>query len=104
MIYTMPDFLAANWIYLAGIGALCAVFSYFSEIFRGYLKKGVITFAVVFVLIAGYELVTGNSIFNLPGSVDRKLSEQADKVETGHRYYKDYDERYGEPPPDEGPK
>ncbi len=104
MLYTMPDFLATYWMYLAGIGALCAVFSYFSEKFRVYLKRGVIAFAVVFALIAGYELVTGNSIFNLPGSVDRKLSEQPEKAETGRRYYKSYEERYGEPPPDEDAK
>ncbi len=101
MLRTLPDFLSTYWIYLAGLAVLCAVLSYFSEKFLSYLKKGLIFFGIVFALVAGYELVTGNSIINLPGSVDRKLSEQPKNVETGRRYYKSYEERFGDSPPKE---
>jgi len=101
MLQTLPDFLATYWLYLLGAAVLCAVLSYFSEKFLAYLKKGLMLIAIVFALVAGYELVTGNSIFYLPGSVDRKLSEPSKNVETGRRYYKSYEERYGDKPPKE---
>lgn len=94
MLQTMPGFLENNIVYLAVVVLLCAVLSYRSEKFREYLKKGLILFAVLFALVAGYELVTGNSIVSLPGSVDKKLSEQPKNPETGRRYYKSYEERY----------
>ncbi len=94
MLQTLPDFLSMYWIYLGVVAVLCVVLSYFSEKFLGYLKKGLLVFGVVFALIAGYELVTGNSIINLPGSIDKKLSESPKNPETGRRYYKSYDERY----------
>lgn len=99
MIYSLPDFVAAYWYYLLGAAVVCAVFSYFSERFFRILKKSLVVLTVLFVLAAGYEVITGNSIFNLPGTVDRKLSEKPTEPETGHRYYKDYEERYGEKPP-----
>lgn len=100
MIYTLPGFVSAYWYYLLGAAVVCAVLSYFSKRFFGVLKKSLVAFAILFVLAAGYELISGKSIFNLPGNVNRKLSEDPANLETGHRYYKKYEERYGEKPPE----
>ncbi|MDW7772507.1 MAG: hypothetical protein SCH71_06395 [Desulfobulbaceae bacterium] len=100
MIYSLPDFLASYWPYLLGAGVVCALLSYASRRFLGFIKKILILLAILFVLSAGYELITGSSIFILPGSVERKLSGDPDDIEEGHRYYKSYEERYGEKPPD----
>jgi hypothetical protein len=86
-------------MYLAGAVVLCGVISYFSEKFFSYLKKGLVLFIVVFVLAAGYELITGKNIFTLPGRLDKKLADDPSQVETGRRYYKSYEERYGEKAP-----
>ena len=94
MLQSLPDFLSAYWIYLAGVVVLFSVLSFFSEKFLTYLKKGLIIFGVVFALVAGYELLSGNSIISLPGRMDKKLSESPKNVETGRRYYKSYEERY----------
>lgn len=99
MLRSLPDFLNSYWMYLAGAVVLCGVMSYFSEKFFSYLKKGLIIFAVVFSLAAGYEFVTGKSIFNLPGRIDKKMGEEPSKTETGRRYYKSYEERYGDKAP-----
>jgi hypothetical protein len=102
MLQTLPDFLSTYWIYLVVIVVLGVVLSYFSEKFLGYLKKGLLIFGVIFALIAGYELLTGNSIISLPGRIDKKLSEQPKNPETGRRYYQSYEERYdGALPTDE---
>ena len=79
MLYSLPDFLAEYGIYLAGVAVLCGVASYFSETFFDNLKKGLIIFAVVFCVAAAYELITGNNIFSLPGTVENTLSELPDK-------------------------
>jgi hypothetical protein len=100
MIHTLPGFIFTYWYYLLGAAVVCAVLCYFSETFFGALKKAVVVLVVVFIIIAGYELLTGNSIFNLPGSVEREFSTKPEHPETGHRYYKSYEERYGEKPPD----
>lgn len=100
MINSLPDFFAAYWYYLLGVAVLCVVLCFCSKRFFGFLKKGMVVLAIIFVLAAGYELVTGKNIFTLPGSVERKLSEDPANIETGHRYYKSYEERYGEKPPD----
>jgi len=97
MLDSLPDFIATYWMYLLGVAVVLAVISYFSEKFFDYLKKGLILFAIVFGLMLGYEMVTGESIFKLPGNVDRKLSEELKNPETGRRYYKSYEERYGKP-------
>ena len=99
MLHSLPDFLDSYWIYLTGDVVLCVVISYFSEKFFSYLKKGLILFAVVFTLAAGYELITGKNIFTLPGRLDKKLAEDPAQVESGRRYYKSYEERYGEKAP-----
>lgn len=99
MLDSLPDFLNSYWMYLAGAVVVCGVTSYFSEKFYSYLKKGLIIFAVVFALAAGYELMTGKSIFTFPSRLDRKLAEDPSKTETGRRYYKSYEERYGEKAP-----
>lgn len=96
MLQSLPDFLSAYWIYLAGVVVLFSVVSFFSEKFLTYLKKGLIIFGVVFALFAGYEMVTGNSIISLPGRMDKKLSESPENPETGRRYYQSYEERYGD--------
>lgn len=102
MLQTLPDFLSTYWIYLVVIVVLGVVLSYFSEKILGYLKKGLLIFGVIFALIAGYELLTGNSIISLPGRIDKKLSEQPKNPETGRRYYQSYEERYdGALPTDE---
>lgn len=95
MLNSLPDFISTYWMYLTGLAVVLAVICYFSEKFFDYLKKGILLFVIVFALVAGYELVTGKSIFKLPGSIDRKLSEEVKKPETGRRYYKSYEERYG---------
>jgi hypothetical protein len=100
MIYTLPVFVAAYWPYLLAGAAACALLSYFSKRFFGLLQKALAVAAVLFILAAGYELATGSSLFNLPGSVDRKLSSGPENPETGRRYYKSYEERYGENPPE----
>jgi len=100
MLHSLPEFLAGYWLYLVGVAVACGILSYFSEKFAGYLKKGIILLAVLFVLAAGYELITGNSLFSLPGSIEQKLSEDPDKVETGRRYYRSFEERFGTPPPE----
>jgi hypothetical protein len=99
MLQSLPDFLNSYWMYLAGAVVVCAAVSYLSEKFFSYLKKALILFAVVFALIAGYELITGKSIITLPGRIDKKLAEDPSQVETGRRYYKSYEERYGEKEP-----
>ena len=100
MIYSLPDFIAAYWYYLLGIAVICALCSYKSEKFFTNLKKGLIILAVVVAAIAGYELITGDSIINLPGSVDKKLSEGPADPEKGRRYYRSFEERFGEKPSD----
>jgi len=102
MLETLPGFVEAYWMYLAGAAVLCALLCYFSEKMREYLKKAGIILAVVFALIAGYELITGDNILNLPGDVDRELSKSPVSQGKSHRYYKSYEERFGEPPPDDG--
>ena len=99
MLDSVPEFLRSYWMYLAGAALLCAVMSYYSEKFFSYLQKALILFAVLFALVAGYELVSGKNIFTLPGRIDKKLSEDPAQTETGRRYYKDYEERYGEKEP-----
>lgn len=99
MLLSLSDFLNSYWMYLVGGAAACGIMSYFSEKFFSYLKKALIIFAVVFALAAGYEVVTGRNIFSLPGSVDRKLGEDPSQTETGRRYYKSYEERFGDKPP-----
>ena len=94
MLQSLPGFLSTYWIYLAVVVVLFFVLSYFSDKFQTYLKKGMIIFGVVFALVAGYELITGNNIVNIPGSVDRKLSEDSKNIEKGRRYYQSYEERY----------
>jgi hypothetical protein len=101
MIYSLPDFISTYWYYLLGVAVVCGIFSYKSETFLGNLKKALIVLVVILLSVAGYELITGKSIINLPGSIDRKLSEAPTDPETGHRYMKSYEERYGEKPPDE---
>lgn len=97
MLNSLPDFLAEYGIYLAGLAVLCAVACYFSSTFFDNLKKGLIIFAVIFGLAAGYELVTGNDIFSLPGRVDKKLSESPKKGKSAGNYYKK--DRWGEDMP-----
>ena len=96
MLDSLPNFIDTYWMYLLGLVVVLTVLSYFSEKFFDYLKKGCILFAICFALVAGYEIVTGKSIFRLPGSIDKKLSEEVKDPETGRRYYKSYKERYGE--------
>lgn len=98
MLQTMPDFLATYWLYLLGVAAACAILGFFSEKAAGWLKRGALLFAVIFIVAAGYELITGKNLVSLPGSIDRKLSEDPARVETGRRYYKSFEERYGTPP------
>jgi len=98
MLQSLPDFLSAYWIYLAGVVVLCALLGYFSDKFRANLKKGLIIFGVIFALVAGYELVTGNNIVNLPGSVNKKLSESPKNAEKGYNYYNK--DRWGDAMPD----
>lgn len=100
MLQTLPEFLGLYWLYLLGAAAACAVLSYFSGKFFSWLKKGMVLFAIIFVLAAGYELITGKSLFSLPSGIERKLSEEPGKVETGRRYYRSFEERYGTPPQD----
>ena len=97
MLDSLPDFLSTYRYYLAGIVILCGVASYFSSTFFKNLKKGLVVFAVIFVVIAGYELISGNDIFSLPGRVDKKLSEHPKDVESGYNYYKK--DRWGESMP-----
>lgn len=99
MIQSLPDFVNNYWMYLVGVVVFCGVMSYYSNKFFSYLKKALILFAVVFALIAGYELITGKSIITLPGRIDKKMAEDPSQVETGRRYYKSYEERYGEKEP-----
>ena len=100
MIYSLPDFIAAYWYYLLGVAVICAVCSYKSEKFLGNLKKAIIFLTLALAAVAGYEIVTGKSIFTLPGSVERELSKGPEDPETGRRYYRSYEERFGEKPPD----
>lgn len=99
MLRSLPEFLNSYWMYLAGAAVICAAMSYFSEKFFSYLKKGLILGAVLFALVAGYELMTGKSIFTLPGRIDKKMSEKPSETETGRRYYRSYDERLGDKEP-----
>lgn len=99
MLESLPEFLRSYWMYLAGAAVVFAAMSYYSEKFFGYLKKGLILFAVLFALVAGYELISGKNIFTLPGSIDKKLSEEPSQTETGRRYYRSYEERFGEKTP-----
>lgn len=103
MLQSLPGFLQNYWMYLAAVAVGGIVLCYFSEKLRGYLIKGLLVFAVLFGLAAGYELVTGRSLFSLPGRIDNKLSEGPAQVESGRRYYKSYEERFGEKPPSENP-
>jgi hypothetical protein len=100
MIYSLPDFLSAYWPFLLGAAVLCGAASYKSETFFSNLKKVLVVLAAVFLVVAGYELISGRSVFNLPGSIEKKLAEDPTNPETGRRYYKSFEERYGEKPPD----
>lgn len=99
MLQSLPDFVHSYWMYLAAGAAICAGLSFLSEKFLAYMKKGLLLAAALFALAAGYEMFTGNNIFTLPGRVDRKLEQGPAQVETGRRYYKSYEERFGEKPP-----
>ena len=98
MLQSLPDFLSTYWMYLAGVAVLFAVGSYFSDKFRANLKKGLVVLGVIFALFAGYELITGKNIFNLPGSVNKKLSESPKNTESGYNYYKK--DRWGDALPE----
>ncbi len=100
MLHSLPGFVSTYWYFLLGAAVVCAVLGYTSKTFFSTLKKVLLVFAVVFLAVAGYELVTGRSVFNLPGSIERKLAEDPASPETGRRYYKSFEERYGEKPPD----
>ena len=100
MLDSLPDFFSAYGYYFLGLAVLCGVACYFSSTFLKNFKKGMIVLGVIFVVIAGYELVTGNSIFTLPGRVDKKLAEHPKDVETGRRYYKSHKDRYGDAMPE----
>ncbi|MHB8809391.1 MAG: hypothetical protein ACYC9M_05185 [Desulfobulbaceae bacterium] len=99
MLESLPEFLRSYWMYLVGAAVVFATMSYYSEKFFDYLKKGLILLAVLFALLAGYELISGKSIFTLPGRIDEKLSEDPSQTETGRRYYRSYEERFGEKAP-----
>ncbi|GAB4334977.1 MAG: hypothetical protein Kow0089_04460 [Desulfobulbaceae bacterium] len=99
MLKTLPDFLVGYWMYAAGAVVSLALLAWFSEKMREHIKKALLLFLLLFALGAGYELVTGKSLVSLPTRMDRKLSEQPKNIETGRRYYKSYEERFGEPPP-----
>ena len=100
MLNSLPDFFSAYWYYLLAAGVACVVLSFYSKRFFGFLKKGLVLLTIVFVLAAGYELVTGKSIFTLPGGIEKEFIEDTTNMEVEHRYYKSYEERYGEKPPD----
>lgn len=100
MIYTLPAFVAGYWPYLLGIAVFLAVLSYYSKRFYSVLKKVILIFVALFAVAAGYELLTGSSIISLPGKVERELNKTPTDHETGHRYYKSYEERYGEKTPE----
>ena len=87
MLNSLPGFIEVYGLYLAGVIVAFAVAAYFSETFLKNLKKGLIIFGVVFVIIAGYEVITGNDIFTLPGDVDEQLSERPSKSEGAANYY-----------------
>lgn len=87
-------------MYLAGIAVLCGVLSYFSKKFLANLKKGLFILCVIFALAAGYELITGKSIINLPGSVNEKLNKAPENPEINRHYYKSNEERFGDSMPD----
>jgi hypothetical protein len=99
MLQSLPDFVQSYWMYLGAGVAICIGLSFLSEKFFAYLKKGVLLAAALFALAAGYEMFTGKNIFSLPGRVDRKLEQGPAQVETGRRYYKSYEERFGDRPP-----
>ena len=99
MLESLPEFLSSYWMYLVGAAVVCAAMSYYSKKFFSYLQKTLILFAVLFALAAGYELISGKNIFSLPGRIDQQLSEDPSRTETGRRYYKSYEERYGEKEP-----
>ena len=99
MLRSLPDFVNAYWMYLAGGAVFCAILSYFSKKFFSYLQKALILCAVLFAVATGYELLTGKSLLTLPGSIERRLDADPSQVETGHRYYKSYEERYGDKAP-----
>lgn len=97
MLDSMPDFLSSYRYYLVGLAVVFGIASYFSSTFFKNLKKGLVIFAAIFAVIAGYELITGKDIFSLPGRVDKKLSEHPKDVESGYNYYKK--DRWGEAMP-----
>lgn len=99
MLYSLPGFISTYWMYIAGVAVICGILAYISDKFRGLLKKVVIVGVIVMALIAGYEYFTGDSLMNLPGSVEREMSKSPEHPETGRRYYKSYEERFGEKPP-----
>ena len=87
MLDSLPGFIEAYGLYLAGVIVAFAVAAYFSETFFKNLKKGLVIFAVIFVIIAGYELITGNDIFTLPGDVDKELSKRPSESDGAANYY-----------------
>ena len=101
MIYSLPGFLNTYWPYLLGVVAIICLLCFLSERLRNFIKKIAVIAAVIFVLAAGYELITGNNLFTLPGSIERELTSSPQHPESGHRYYESYEKRYGEKPPDE---
>lgn len=100
MLAWLPYIVQTYWPYLAGFAAVCAVAAYFSRKFRVNLKRVLVVLVLLFCLAAAYELVTGRSVFRLPGDVDRELSKDPSNPESGHRYYKSYEERYGKDAPE----
>ena len=87
MLDSLPGFIDAYGIYLAGVAVILGVASYFSETFFKNMKKGLVIFVVIFGIIAGYELITGNDIFTLPGDVDESLSERPTESKGASNYY-----------------
>ena len=69
--------------------ALLILLCLISDSLRGQLKKGVVPALVVVGLGLGYYVITGKSISNIPGDINRFFSDPHIQDEPTHKYYRD---------------
>lgn len=87
MLSRLPDFLTDYWIYLLPLVIFFSVLAFFSLKVRETLKMALSILGVVFALIIFYELVTGNSIFNISRGLSKILQTEAKNEPKGPGYY-----------------
>ncbi|MEN8190662.1 MAG: hypothetical protein ABFS19_12520 [Thermodesulfobacteriota bacterium] len=84
---------------MSGIGiflAVLAVLYFTSEKLRKHVKKATFSIVVIIVVSVGYYLITGKTVLEIPGQINRTLSKRPGSSEsTNPSYYQSVEKRYG---------